>query len=134
MATCVDVAGATYPKVNKGQAIRPLEGHSLVPVFAGKKIEREMLFWEHEGNCAIRVGDWKLVRKGNQRVEKIENWELYDLAQDRSELNNLASKKPALVKKLAEQWEAFALHAHAKPWPVAKKKTPPRKPAKPRKS
>jgi len=134
MATCVDVAGATYPKTNKGQAIRPLEGHSLVPVFAGKKIDRELLFWEHHGNCAIRVGDWKLVRKGTQRMEKIENWELYDLAQDRSELNNLASEKPALVKKLAAQWEAFALHAHVKPWIGSKKKTPPRKPAKPKKS
>ena len=134
MATCVDVAGAKYPKQYKGQTIRPLEGRSLVPVFAGKKIEREFIFWEHEGNCAIRVGDWKLVRKGNQRTEKIENWELYDLAQDRSELNNLAAKKPELVKKLAEQWEAFALHAHAKPWPVAKKKAPAKKPNKPKKS
>ncbi|MFP6670040.1 MAG: arylsulfatase [Pirellulaceae bacterium] len=134
MATCVDVAGAKYPKQYKGQTIRPLEGRSLVPVFAGKQIEREFIFWEHEGNCAIRVGDWKLVRKGNQRTEKIENWELYDLLQDRSELNNLAAKNPELVQKLAEQWEAFALHAHAKPWPVAKKKTPPKKPNKPKKS
>jgi arylsulfatase len=134
MATCVDVAGAKYPKQYKGQTIRPLEGRSLVPVFAGKQIERKFIFWEHEGNCAIRVGDWKLVRKGNQRTEKIENWELYDLLQDRSELNNLAAKNPELVHKLAEQWEAFALHAHAKPWPVAKKKTPPKKPNKPKKS
>ena len=135
MATCVEVSGANYPKQYEGEAIRPLEGQSLVPVFAGKKIDRELLFWEHHGNCAIRVGDWKLVRKGTQRAEKIENWELYNLAEDRSELNNLASEKPALVKKLAAQWEAFALHAHVKPWPGSKKKTlPKKKPSKPKKS
>ena len=134
MATCVEVAGATYPKSYKGETIRPLEGRSLVPVFAGKEIDRELLFWEHHGNCAIRVGDWKLVRKGTQSSKEIKNWELYDLSRDRSELNNLAAKKPELVKKLAAQWEAFALHAHVKPWPGGKKKVPAKKPSKAKKS
>jgi arylsulfatase A-like enzyme len=134
MATCVEVAGATYPKSYKGQAIRPLEGRSLLPVFAGKEIDRELLFWEHHGNCAIRVGDWKLVRKGTQSSKEIKNWELYDLSRDRSELNDLAAKNPQLVKKLAAQWEAFARHAHVKPWPGSKKKAPPKKPNKPKKS
>ena len=134
MATCVEVAGATYPKSYQGHAIRPLEGRSLLPVFAGKKIDRELLFWEHHGNCAIRVGDWKLVRKGTQSSKEIKNWELYDLSRDRSELNDLAAKKPELVKKLADQWEAFALHAHVKPWPGGKKKVPAKKPSKAKKS
>ena len=134
MATCVEVSGAKYPQQYKGETIRPLEGRSLVPVFSGKKIERELLFWEHEGNCAIRVGDWKLVRKGGQRPGKIDNWELYNLEEDRSELNNLAAEKPGLVKQLSEQWEAFALHAHARPWPNARKKNQPKKPKKQKKS
>ena len=134
MATCVEVAGATYPKSYKGQAIRPLEGRSLLPVFAGKEIDRELLFWEHHGNCAIRVGDWKLVRKGTQSSKEIKNWELYDLSRDRSELNDLAAKNPQLVKKLAAQWESFARHAHVKPWPGSKKTAPPKKPNKPKKS
>ena len=109
-------------------------GSSLVSVFAGKKIERELIFWEHEGNCAIRVGDWKLVRKGGQRPGKNDNWELYNLEQDRSELNNLAAEKPGLVKQLSEQWEAFALHAHARPWPNSRKKNQPKKPKNSKKS
>ena len=75
-----------------------------------------------------RVGDWKLVRKGGQRPGKIDNWELYNLEQDRSELNNLAAEQSELVKQLSEQWEAFALHAHAKPWPNARKKISRRNP------
>ena len=44
--------------------IQPMEGRSLVPAFDNQPIEREALYWEHEGNAAVRVGDWKLVRLG----------------------------------------------------------------------
>ena len=64
MATCVDLAGAKYPTEFHGQAIQPMEGRSLVPAFANQPIQRDALYWEHEGNAAIRVGDWKLVRHG----------------------------------------------------------------------
>ena len=87
MATCVDVAGAAYPKELNGQAIQPLEGKSLVPAFDGKPIEREAIYWEHEGNRAIRVGNWKLVAKGPAGA-----WELYDIDRDRTELHDLASQ------------------------------------------
>ncbi len=64
MATAVDVSGATYPETyHDGQKIKPMEGKSLVPAFLGKPIEREAIYWEHEGNRAIRVGDYKLVAK-----------------------------------------------------------------------
>jgi arylsulfatase len=64
MATCVAVSGAEYPKERDGQAIQPLEGKSLVPAFDGQELEREAIYWEHEGNRAIRIGNWKLVAKG----------------------------------------------------------------------
>ena len=86
MATVVDVTGASYPKEFKGHAIQPMEGRSLVPAFANKPIQREAIFWEHEGNAAIRVGDWKLVRRSGQGA-----WELYDLKADRTEQKNLAA-------------------------------------------
>ncbi len=60
--TCAELAGATYPKQRKGLPIPPMEGRSLVPAFANQPITREALFWEHEGNAAVRVADWKLVR------------------------------------------------------------------------
>jgi arylsulfatase len=112
MATCVDVGGATYPKEFNGQAIVPMEGRSLVPAFANKPIERDGLFWEHEGNAAVRVGDWKLVRKGANGA-----WELYDLVKDRTELNDLAAKMPEKVNELKAKWHDWAERAHAIPRP-----------------
>ncbi|MCB1234231.1 MAG: arylsulfatase [Verrucomicrobiae bacterium] len=132
MATCVDVAGATYPETyHDGQAIRPMEGKSLVPAFAGEPVERDAIFWEHEGNRAVRAGDWKLVAKGAHS-----KWELYDLPRDRSEMHDLAAEKPDVVAALSEKWDTWAARAFVKPWPwdsddaeggksakIAKKKT-----------
>ena len=56
-ATCVDLAGADYPKRVGDVAVTPLEGKSLVPAFAGRPIDRDAIFWEHEGNRAVRAGD-----------------------------------------------------------------------------
>jgi arylsulfatase len=114
MATCVDVAGAKYPAEFKGKAIQPMEGRSLRPAFANKPIQREALFWEHEGNAAIRVGDWKLVRLGREGA-----WELYDLKTDRTEQRNVAAEQPDRVKELSGKWEAWAQRAQVKPYPPA---------------
>ena len=110
MATVVDVAAAKYPAEIKGKSIQPMEGRSLVPAFAGKTIEREALFWEHEGNAAVRVGDLKLVRMGGKGA-----WELYDLKADRTELKDLANATPEKVKELAAKWEAWAKRAQVIP-------------------
>jgi arylsulfatase len=109
MATCVDVAGAKYPAEFNGHAIQPMEGRSLVPAFANKPIEREALYWEHEGNAAIRVGDWKLVRLGAQGP-----WELYDLKADRTEQHNRVAEKPDLARELAAKWDAWAERCNVK--------------------
>ncbi len=113
MATCVDLAGATYPKEFKGRAIAPMEGRSLAPAFANQPIQRDALFWEHEGNAAVRVGDWKLVRLGRDGP-----WELYDLKADRTEQQDLALAQPERVKDLAAKWEAWAARAQVKPYPA----------------
>ncbi len=116
MATCVDVSNATYPQRFRDQTILPMEGKSLVPAFHNQNIEREALYWEHEGNAAIRVGDWKLVRKGRKG-----DWELYDLAKDRTELHNMKSDHPQLVEGLSKKWESWANRAQVLPYPTPAK-------------
>jgi Arylsulfatase A and related enzymes len=81
MATCADVGGATYPKTFKGKPVKPLEGKSLLPIFkGGQRKGHEAIFWEHEGNRAVRAGKWKLVSKYPDQ------WELYDMEADRTEM------------------------------------------------
>ncbi len=114
MATCVDVAGAKYPAEFNGRPIQPLEGVSLVRAFAGQPFDRlQPLFWEHEGNRAIRDGDWKLVSKFRGE------WELYNLSADRTETNDLASQHPVRVNDMAVRWEAWAKRVGVRPWPLA---------------
>lgn len=106
MATCVDAAGAAYPS---GDVI-PLEGQSLLPAIAGRTPAERSLFWEHEGNCAVRRGQWKLVRKFPG------DWELYDLKKDRTELRDLAASRPQLVRELSAAWDRWAARCGVRPW------------------
>ncbi len=109
MATCKNITGAKYPTDFNGHPILPMEGRSLVPALANQPIEREALYWEHEGNAAIRVGDWKLVRMGANGA-----WELYNLKSDRTELHNLATENAELAHELAAKWDAWAERCHVK--------------------
>lgn len=112
MATCLDVAGAAYPRTHAGETIPPFEGVSLRPGLAGRPLgRREPIFFEHEGNRAVRDGDWKLVAKGPAGP-----WELYDMAADRTETNDLAAREPARVRTLVAQWEAWAKRTDVLPW------------------
>lgn len=111
MATCVDLSGAKYPLKVGDHAISPLEGKSLAPAFANKAIDREAIYWEHEGNRAVRAGDWKLVAKGPGG-----KWELYNIESDRVESNDLAKKAPERVARMASMWEAWAVRAQVLPW------------------
>jgi arylsulfatase A-like enzyme len=106
MATCVDVAGAKYP----ADTHTPLEGRSLVPAFANQPLDRT-LYWEHEGNRAVREGDWKLVAKGPAG-----KWELYNMATDRTEMHDLADKNPDRTAALRKKWEAYAQRTAVLPW------------------
>jgi arylsulfatase len=99
--TLVELTGAKLPATEAGQPVPPRPGKSLMPAFAKDgAVERESLWWLHEGNRAIRVGHWKLV------AAKDDPWELYDLSQDRSELHDLASAHPDKVRELEQRWTA----------------------------
>jgi arylsulfatase len=108
MATLVDVARADYPATVGTHSIQPMEGTSLVPAFSNRPIERDFLAWEHEGNRAVRVGDWKIV---SQREEG-DAWHLYNLKSDPVELNDLAAAMPDRVNEMAARWDAWAERCH----------------------
>jgi arylsulfatase A-like enzyme len=117
MPTCAELAGAAYPRDWQGKPIKPSEGVSLVPAFAGKTLRRaEPLFWEHESNRAVREGQWKLVAKEGQP------WELYDMEKDRTEMHDLAPQHPQDVQRLAAKWDAWAARAHVLPLGAWKEK------------
>jgi arylsulfatase A-like enzyme len=118
MATCVDVAGASYPKEHNGNAISPMEGKSLKPVLQGQAMESRSLFWEHEGNAAVRNGHMKLVRMGNDGP-----WELYDMKADRTEQQDLAAAQPERVTELAKEWQAWADRVGVQAFDNGEKKT-----------
>jgi arylsulfatase len=110
MATCVDVAHATYPTEHNGQKIVPMQGKSLVPLLTGQSFKRgKPIFWEHEGNRAVRDGKWKLVAKEN------EPWELYDMENDRTEMHDLAAQQPDRVKEMAAAWDDYAAKSNVLP-------------------
>ncbi len=111
MATCLDAAGVEYPREHDGRPVMPLEGKSLVPIFrTGTRTEHEAIYWEHEGNRAVREGRWKLVSRHPGP------WELYDLGADRTELNNLAAAHPDRVKAMAEKYARWAERVGVMPW------------------
>lgn len=112
LPTLAEVAGATLPESWPDRELTPLAGISLAPILAGRKIESRppihLLFGSDRG---LRDGDWKLVSFRGQP------WELYNLAEDRTELRNLAARHPEIVKRMADQWHemtANVLQAPAK--------------------
>ena len=102
MPTFVEVSGAKYPGEFKGKPIQPMEGKSMVRSFDSRSVESRMLFWEHEGNRAVRDGDWKLVGSRNGP------WELYKVSDDRTEMNNLATEHPKQFASLKSEWDGWA--------------------------
>jgi arylsulfatase A-like enzyme len=113
LATCLDVAGASYPTEFDGHRITPLEGESLLPLIDGKDVSREQpLFFEHEGNRAVRLGQWKLVSAFGSE------WELYDMAEDRTELRDLSSGNRTRVTDLIKQYDDWARRCGVRPWEI----------------
>lgn len=115
MPTLMEVSGAAYPPERHGRPVPGYAGVSLVPAFSGRELQREAVYWEHEGNRAIRMGDWKLVARFQREKTR---WELYNMARDRSELRDLAAARPHLVSRMAELYRAWAVRVGVQPWPL----------------
>jgi arylsulfatase len=98
--TILQVAGGKPFETWQGPTVPPAPGKSLVPLFGNDgTVTHDSLWWLHEDNRALRVGDWKIVAAGKDAP-----WELYDLSTDRSESRNLAGKKPEKVRELSALW------------------------------
>lgn len=114
MATCLDIAGASLPEKVGDQtaATTKPEGVSLVPALEGKPLPDRTIYWEHEGNRAVRRGPWKLVARGRQGP-----WELYDISKDRTEQHDLSAEQADRTREMAAAWETWAKRTGALPWP-----------------
>jgi arylsulfatase len=126
MATIVDIAKADYPENYKGNSIVPLPGKSLTGVFTSNtKIDREAIFFEHEGNRGLRKGKWKIVSKAFPQAGKfrkiddipMSQWALFNMEEDRTELNDLATEYPEKVKELSSLWQNWAAKSQTIPKP-----------------
>jgi arylsulfatase len=106
LATVLEATGTSYPDAFPGRDPHPLEGSSMLGSWRGtpaaEGAPERSLYFEHIGNCAIREGRWKLVRMYGQ------DWELYDLEVDRTELNDLAARQPDRVAGMSRRWQEWA--------------------------
>lgn len=114
LPTFLDLADADMPTRVGDREVAAVEGVSLAPAFSGVEVEREAIYWEHEGNRAVREGKWKLVSRHRG------GWELYDLVADRTETNDLAADEPDRVARMVAMYDAWADRCGVRPWPLEK--------------
>ncbi len=101
LPTVLDLVGQSASAVAGREGAPPLPGRSLVPALAADAaIPREFLFFHHEGNRALRMGDWKIV----SAREDDDEWELFHLEDDRCEMKNLADRQPERLRAMTAKW------------------------------
>jgi arylsulfatase A-like enzyme len=109
MPTLLEIAGASYPKTREGRQLPPLMGTSWGRVLAGQaespRTEQDYIGWEIFGNRAVRQGDWKL--RWQYKPLGKGDWELFNLAADPAERNDLAAERPDKVKALLALWDDY---------------------------
>ncbi len=116
MPTFIELSGATYPDEFNGQRIKALPGKSLVPLLKGEDTGERILFWEHEGNQALRKGDWKIVSTWNRKGE-FPDWKLYNLKEDRSEMHDLSDQYPGILHEMTALYDSLAPGYDVMPFP-----------------
>ena len=105
LPTCLDAAGSNKTYDAEGQSILPqLSGESA-------NVERT-LYWEHQGGKAIRKGKWKLVMNKKRDSE----WKLYDIENDRTEMNDLTNEHAGKTDELMKMWQDWADRVGVEPW------------------
>lgn len=111
LPTVLDAVGTASRTLAEHSPEDPaLEGRSMLDAWrrVGKDSTDHPLFFEHEGNGAIRRGAWKCVRTHGGP------WELYDMTTDRTETTDLAPSRPDLVEEFAATWQQWAVRCGVK--------------------
>ncbi|MEI6467010.1 MAG: hypothetical protein WCQ89_19950, partial [Verrucomicrobiota bacterium] len=82
---------------------RTYDSVNLIPYLTGEKpgLPHERLCWRNGSQLAVRDGNWKLVRAAGKSDE------VYDLATDVAETNDLAAEQPAVAARLAKALNAW---------------------------
>ncbi|MEO1010002.1 MAG: sulfatase-like hydrolase/transferase, partial [Bacteroidota bacterium] len=113
MPTCLELASVEYPQSYNSLSLDPLDGKSLLPLIDGTEShEKRYFFWEHQGNKAVRQGDWKLVALHNKE------WELYHITSDPYELNDLSKERPGIVMEFKGKYDQWTKKHGVQPWPL----------------
>lgn len=121
LPTLLKVTGATYPTTYREHDIHPLEGESFADIFTkGDWSRQQPIYWEHEGNRALRIGEWKLVSEIADPSDPSSRavWELYNMTEDRTELNNLIDNESSRATEMINLYNAWAERCGVLPWPI----------------
>jgi len=102
LPTCLELSGAQYPETVNGKTTTPPPGKNLLPLLVNNEVIHDTIYWEHERGRAIRIGDWKMSSLPNK------DWELFNLANDHTEMNDLSKQLPEKVKEMNSAWETWA--------------------------
>ncbi|MFK7911847.1 MAG: arylsulfatase [Akkermansiaceae bacterium] len=103
LPTLADLGKAKIPTEHSSRELRPVSGVSLRPIFEAMPLNRkEPIYLQFASDYGLRDGDWKLVSFKSQE------WELYNLATDRAETENVAQKHPARVKAMVDKWKQMS--------------------------
>lgn len=103
MATIADITNATYPETFNNEPITPLRGESLLPVMMGENKQRTSpLFWEWQKGRAVLRDNYKLVKHGLEN-----DWELYNLKTDPSEIEDISDAHPEKKKELESLFDSW---------------------------
>jgi len=116
MSTLVDISGASYPDFARGEKVGDMDGVSLLPAFkTGTQNRNKPIFFEWQNGKAVIDGKWKLVIQTYRPKDKAtglwdfssQEWELYDLSKDRTEINNLAASNPEKLAEMIEKYDTW---------------------------
>jgi len=138
MPTLLELAGASYPETQGGQALPELIGKSWGEVLAGRadtpRTEQDYMSWELFGNRALRQGDWKI--RWLFKPMGAGDWELYNLAADPAERHDLAAERPDKLQELLALWDGYVqvnnvILPSRSPFETLEDQLPPRVPVDP---
>ncbi|MEW6368397.1 MAG: arylsulfatase [Acidobacteriota bacterium] len=133
--TILEIAGVTHPSTYEGHPVAPIQGRSLIQILQATadsvRGENDWLGWEVFGNRAIRQGDWKIV--WGWKPFGSSDWELFNVAQDPGERQDLSQKYPDRKQQLLALWDEYVrtnnvILPSRQPFEGMEEKLPPRVP------